>query len=134
MVEYLNHTDTSVALTTVNSFENDPHVEHIKRALNNEQIPDNWWRDSFEPRVIKNKQEALIYAPDIDVCRMHRIYRSILVQCVETQLTCLSLGHDQAGELTGSVEKLVRVAKDIGIKMNDIRQWADLMTELVEKK
>ena len=138
MVEYLNSKDsTNITLTTVNSFENDPYVKQIKAALNQEQIPDNWWRESFSPRVIKNKQEALIYAPDIDVCRMHQIYRSILVQCVETQLTCLSRGHDddQAEvdcELTGSVERMVRVAKDIGMKMDDIDQWADLV--LAERK
>ena len=44
------------------------------------------------------------------------------------------MGHDQADELTGSVKKLIRVAQDIGMKMDDIDQWRDLVTELAKKE
>ena len=120
----------------------DPHMAKLNTILNNPNIPDNWWSTEFEPRVMESSfgddRELLIYAPDIDVCRMHRIYRSILVHAVHFQLSCLSNGHDmdQAAkqQVTRNLNEMIELAKELGMEMEDIQQWESFLNDFKDGK
>ena len=134
VVERLRKENVAVLHEVDMNLLGDPHMTKLNTILNNPNIPDNWWSTDYEPRVMETSfgdRELLIYGPDIDVCRMHSIYRSILVHAVHFQLSCLSKGHDmdQAAkqQLIQNLNEMIELAKNIGMEMEDFQKWTSVL-------